>query len=146
VCPSTIHVSWTDMPHPWARAPCLMLFLVSIIVTLMGVSMGSFNLSVCPCLPKGRWVHSLGVLPSFPTLSQMQPKSSSSIAREEGCVPPWVCTCHHHAPRCSCPHPNIFVFPTDCFLLVLFVCSIVESSQGAHALGGCLERPYILPH
>jgi hypothetical protein len=35
-------------------------------------------------------------------------------------------------PRCSCSHPNVFIFPTDCFLLVLFVCSVTESAQGAH--------------
>jgi hypothetical protein len=43
---------------------------------------------VHPCF-KGRWVHSLGMLPSFPALSQMQPKSLSIILRKVRCVPPW---------------------------------------------------------
>jgi len=64
-------------------------FLVLIAMTLYGCANGVIQPLWCAHAAKGRQVHSLGVLPSCPILSQMQPKSPSSISREEGCVPPW---------------------------------------------------------
>jgi len=79
------------MPHPWACTPCLVLFLVLIVMTLCECVDGVFQPLCCIDAIKGGWVHSLGMLPSCPILAQTQPKSLSSVTREKGCVPPWDC-------------------------------------------------------
>jgi hypothetical protein len=130
VHPSTIHVSWTDVPHPWVCAPFLVCSLVSIIVTPCGCVDGVIQPLWCAHVAEGRWVHSLGMLPSCPTLSQMQPKSPSIILRKVRCVPPWC----RMSPSCAQGAPahtqmSLFSQPITSSLCS-FICSIVESSQG----------------
>jgi hypothetical protein len=89
LCAHQHRVSWTDMPHPWVHAPCLVCFLVSIDVTLMGVSMGSSNLSGVPMLPRADGSTPWACSQVAPVLAQMQPKSPSIFLRKVRCVPPW---------------------------------------------------------
>jgi hypothetical protein len=117
--PINRHVSWTDAPHTWAGNPFLVLFLVSIVVTLHRCVDGVIQPLWCTHASKCRWVHYLGVLPSCLALAQTQPNSSLSIAREEGCVPPWGRT-SPSCPKVLLPTPIIQVLTQ---LLVSPLCS-----------------------
>jgi hypothetical protein len=85
------------VPHPWARAPCLVHSLMPIIVTLCGCVGGFIQSLRCSHVAEGKRIQSLGMLPSCPALSQTQPKSPSIVLRQVRCVPPWAGTsalCH----------------------------------------------------
>jgi hypothetical protein len=132
VLPSTIF-SWTNMPHPWVHTPLsLCSSLCRSSQLSMGVLMESFNLSSVPMLPREdgstTWVCSQ-VAPPFP---KHNPSLHRPSQGKKG-VCPLGLTRHHRAPRCSFPHPNIFVFPTNHFLLVLFVHSITLNLPKEHA-------------
>jgi len=120
-------------------ALCDLLF--SIFVTPRGCVNEVVQPLRCTHVFEGRWVHSLGMFPSFLTLSQMQPKSPSIILRQVRCVPPWCCaspSCTQGAPSHT---PNVFVFPTNRSLPFSLHPSFVESSKGVCTLGGCRGRP-----
>jgi hypothetical protein len=129
VCPSkpcvpiNHHVSWTVCPILGCTPLSLCSSLVSIIMTPCGCVDGVIQPLQCAHVVEGRWVHSLGMLPSFPTLSQMQPKSPSIILRKVRCVPPWCCM----SPLCTQGAPahtqmSLFSQPITSFL-VLFLFS-----------------------
>jgi hypothetical protein len=119
--PINRHVSWTDMPHPWVcPLPCAL--LVSIIVTPCGCVDGVIQPLWCAHVVEGRWVHSLGMLPSCPTLAQTQPKSSVNHSKaSKVCVPPWC----HMSPSCTqgAPahtHMSSFTQPITCPFMFSF--------------------------
>jgi hypothetical protein len=68
--PINHHVSWAGMPHPWAHAPCLVFFLMLIVMTPHGRHDGVVQPLWCTHVVKGRQVHSLGMLSRFPTLAK----------------------------------------------------------------------------
>jgi hypothetical protein len=102
--PMPINHSSLGPTHPiLGHAPlALCTLLMSIIVTPHGCVDGVIQPLWCTHVVEGRWVHSLGMLPSCPTLSQTQPKSPSIILRKVRCVPPWC----HTSPSCTQGAPS----------------------------------------
>jgi len=49
-------------------------------------------------------------------------------------------------PGCSFPHQNTFIHPTDHFFHMLYIHSIIDSSQVVHTLRWFHGRPYIILH
>jgi hypothetical protein len=140
--PINRHISWTDTPHPWVHTHYLMLFLVSIFMTLHGCDDGVVQPLWCTHATKGRRNHYSGVLPHYPTLTKMKSKTFFFIAREEGLCPLGLAH-HHRSPRCSYQCPYYKLFP-NYFLPSL--CSLYVSSLNLPKVCGFPKRPYILPH
>jgi hypothetical protein len=119
--------------------------LLPIDETLMGVSMGSSNLSNVPMLPREGgstpWACAQ-VTPSFPKHNP----SLHQFLRKVRCVPPWCPHVTIVCPRCSCSHPHVFVRPTDHMPLVFSCPTHPQVFPRVCVLGGCHGRPYILPH
>jgi hypothetical protein len=112
----------------------------------MSVLIGSSNLSSVPMFPSidgyTPWACSQVNPCPCPNVTQV---SINHSKESEVCAPLVLHITIVH-PRCSCPHPNIFVHPTNFFLPCSLRLFVVEYSQGVCTLGGCRGRPYVLPH
>jgi hypothetical protein len=144
LCPFTNHHAQTNHHTPsWTRCtktipyahqlshlldrctPFLVLFLVPFVLTLRGCTDEVIQPLQCAHAAKGRHVYSSSMLPSFLVLSQMQPKSPSPVAREAGCVPPWVFT-SPLCPKVLLPMPTTQVISLS---ITSTLCSSPKSSS-----------------
>jgi hypothetical protein len=86
----------------------------------VGVLVESFSLSGAPMLPRADRSTPWAWYQVASSLHKPNPSLCRSSQGKKGMCS-LGCAHHHRAPRCSYPHPNIFVFPTNHFLLVLFI-------------------------
>jgi hypothetical protein len=98
--------------------PSTFTLLVEINVTLSDVFDGVIQPPQHAHVSKGGWLKSLGMRPSCPVLSQMQPTSPSTIIRKVRCVPPLVLHVTIVHPRCSFSHPLVYIRLTSHMPLV----------------------------
>jgi hypothetical protein len=150
LCPSKSHAminhSFLIPTHPILA--CTPIFLCSFHVyhcdSLWVCRWGNPTSLACPCC-QGNTSRLLGHASKFPLPCLNTTQFSINHSKESKMCSPLILHVIVVCPRCCYSHPNFFVFLTYHFFLVLFICAIVESSQGAFTLNVFRGRPYILP-